>query len=344
MEDIKQRISSLKNQLTTSLENVAHEDAVEQLRIAFLGRNGHIAHLMAQLKEAPIEEKRTTGPALNEFKMWAEQILTTKKQELLEREAELEAQRARYFDVTASHYQPTQGSLHVYTHIIEQLQNIFISMGYKCADGPEVETEYYNFEALNIPADHPARDMQDTFWLNIPGMLLRTQTSNVQIHMMEQRQLPLAIFAPGRVYRCEATDASHDFMFMQAEGLFIDKNVSMANLLATARIFLQQFFEKKDLEIRVRPGFFPFVEPGVEIDASCPFCTNGCSICKKTRWIELLGAGLIHPHVLKSCGINPDEYSGFAFGTGLERLAMIKYGINDIRLFHSEKIGFLRQF
>ena len=218
-------------------------------------------------------------------------------------------------------------------------------MGYDIADGPEVETDFYNFQALNIPADHPARDMHDTFWLTTPSLLLRTHTSPVQIRAMEHKPLPLAIFAPGRTFRNEATDASHLFMFTQGEGLVIDKNISIANLLATARAFLQAFFEKEDLHIRARPGYFPFVEPGIEIDASCPFCSGkGCSPCKKTGWIELLGAGLVHPNVLKAGGIDPQEYSGFAFGFGIERLAMIKYGINDVRLFHSSKLPFLRQF
>jgi len=217
-------------------------------------------------------------------------------------------------------------------------------MGFERADGPEIETDYYNFEALNIPEDHPARDMHDTFWLTLPNMLLRTHTSTVQIRAMEQRDKPLAIFAPGRAYRNEETDASHDFMFTQLETLLIDKNVSMANLLATAKTFLQKIFNKQNLEIRVRPGYFPFVEPGVEIDAQCPFCTQGCSVCKKTRWIELLGAGLVHPNVLKYGGVDTDIYSGFAFGLGIERLAMIKHGITDIRLFHQNKESFLKQF
>jgi phenylalanyl-tRNA synthetase alpha chain len=217
-------------------------------------------------------------------------------------------------------------------------------MGWHIADGPEVETDYYNFTALNIPDEHPAREMHDTFWLDVPGMLMRTHTSTVQIHTMKKKELPLAVFAPGRCYRNEATDASHDFMFTQGEGLVIDKNISIANLLAIAQTFLQEFFEKKDLKIRARPGYFPFVEPAIEIDASCPFCKNGCSVCKKTTWIELLGSGLVHPNVLRHGNINPDLYRGCAFGFGMERLAMVKYGINDIRLFHSSKLQFLDQF
>jgi len=211
-------------------------------------------------------------------------------------------------------------------------------------DGPEVETSHYNFEALNIPADHPARDMQDTFWLTLPGRLLRTQTSNVEIRTMEQQKPPFAIVSPGRVYRNEATDASHDFMFTQLECLVVDKHVSLSNLLGTVQLFLQRVFGREDLKIRARPGYFPFVEPGVEIDASCLFCTHGCSICKKTTWIELLGSGLTHPNVLRACNLDPEEYTGFAFGMGIERLAMLKYGITDIRLFHSGSLAFLKQF
>ena len=212
---------------------------------------------------------------------------------------------------------------------------------------PEVDTDYYNFEALNIPKEHPARDMHDTFWLSKAyhqPLLMRTHTSSVQAHAMETRRPPIAVGIPGRCYRHEATDASHDFMFMQCEILMIDKNISLSNLFATAKQFLSALFGKQDMTIRVRPGYFPFVEPGVEIDVSCPFCKTGCGVCKKTRWLEICGAGLVHPNVLKASNINPQEYSGFAFGFGLTRLVMLKYGINDIRLLHSNKIDFLKQF
>ena len=217
-------------------------------------------------------------------------------------------------------------------------------MGYQIVEGPELETDYYNFQALNIPENHPARDLQDTFWLNLPNQLMRTQTSPVQIRVMETQQPPVAILSVGRAYRNEATDASHEFVFEQAEGLFVGKNVSLANLLATLKLFLQEIFESKNLEIRVRPGYFPFVEPGLEVDMLCPFCEKGCSVCKKTKWIEIGGAGIVHPNVLKACGLNPDEFSGFAFGMGLTRIVMLKFGINDIRLLSSNKIDFLRQF
>jgi phenylalanyl-tRNA synthetase alpha chain len=344
MEEIKQKISLLHQEFNTALTTAATEQALETVRIAFLGRSGTISTLMASLKNLSLEEKREFGPLCNELKKNAEYAFELKKKQLQENAAHAQALQKQYFDVTASHYQPLRGKTHLYTTLFSQFQDIFISMGWHIADGPEVETDYYNFTALNIPDEHPAREMHDTFWLDVPGMLMRTHTSTVQIHTMKKKELPLAVFAPGRCYRNEATDASHDFMFTQGEGLVIDKNISIANLLAIAQTFLQEFFEKKDLKIRARPGYFPFVEPAIEIDASCPFCKNGCSVCKKTTWIELLGSGLVHPNVLRHGNINPDLYRGCAFGFGMERLAMVKYGINDIRLFHSSKLQFLDQF
>lgn len=317
---------------------------LEKIRIDFLGRSGHLTVLMTALKELSLEEKKQYGPALNQLKQEWQTKFDARKLELEASRLDMAALQQKNFDVTAYKTNTPHGSLHIYTHLLQEIEDIFISMGFAVLDGPEVETDHYNFQALNIPANHPARDLQDTFWLKTPGMLLRTHTSSVQAHALESMQLPLAIFAPGRCYRNEATDATHDFMFTQGECMVVDKNISIANLLATAKTFLQRFFNKEDLEIRVRPGYFPFVEPGLEIDASCPFCTAGCSVCKKTTWIELLGSGLVHPNVLRASGIDPEVYSGFAFGFGIERLAMVKYKITDIRLFHSSKIGFLEQF
>lgn len=352
MTNLKDQIQHLKEQLNSALASLTTEKELEDIRVAFLGRNGHVTELMTHIKNLSLDDKKVFGPALNELKKYAEHKYNEKKESLLAMMAQQAAHSSKHFDVTAYKNTPFQGRTHIYTKTIEHLENIFISMGYDIADGPEVETDYYNFQALNIPSDHPARDMHDTFWLTIPSLLMRTHTSTVQIHTMESaiaskgtRTLPLAVFAPGRAFRNEATDASHDFMFTQGEGLVIDKNISVANLLATSKAFLQAFFEKDDLNIRARPGYFPFVEPGIEIDASCPFCSGkGCSTCKRTGWIEILGSGLVHPNVLESSGIDSTIYSGFAFGFGIERLAMIKYGINDIRLFHSSKIHFLNQF
>lgn len=340
MHDLHEKVKSLKNQFIQSIEASPDLASVETVRIDFLGRNGRLAAIMKQLKTLPLDIKRTLGPVINELKLFMRSNLAKKIQDL---EA-VPQQDQDLFDVTAYRPKILYGSLHVYTQLIEQLEDIFISMGFSIEDGPEVETDYHNFESLNIPKDHPARDSHDTFWLDSPGMLLRTHTSTVETRAMERKRPPIAIFAPGRCYRNEATDATHDFMFTQAEGLFVDKNVSIANLLATAKQFFEAFFEKKEVQLRVRPGYFPFVEPGLEIDISCPFCKNGCSICKKTGWIEMLGAGLTHPKVLQQWGIDPTIYSGFAFGCGLGRLAMIRYTINDIRLLHSNKINFLEQF
>ena len=344
MKELKKKISNVEKEFHAALKKCSTPDKLEEIRIAFLGRQGHIITLMGHLKSLSVDEKRIFGPLLNKLKQDLQKAFTQKQTKLSSSSAQAAIDKQKYFDVTAYKKPLLHGTLHIYTKLIEQLEDIFISMGYQVADGPEVETDYYNFEALNIPADHPARDMHDTFWIDMPNLLMRTHTSTVQIHAMEKSTPPLAVIAPGRAYRNEAVDASHDFMFGQIEGLLIDKNVSMANLLATAQVFLQAIFNKKKLDIRVRPGYFPFVEPGVEIDAQCPFCKKGCSTCKQTTWIELMGAGLVHPNVLKCGGIDTKKYSGFAFGLGLSRLAMLKYGINDIRLLHSSKINFLNQF
>jgi phenylalanyl-tRNA synthetase alpha chain len=344
MHVLKSEIERLQSELKKALSQAQSMADLEQIRIAYLGRHGHIATIMAQLKDLSADDKKTFGPLLNELKKTAEELYEQSKNSLQQQQLQGALLKQKYFDVTAYKKSEVQGSLHIFTQIIEQLENIFISMGYEIASGPEVVTDYYNFQALNIPANHPARELQDTFWLTNPNHLLRTHTSTVQVLAMETKSVPLAVFAPGRVYRNEATDATHDFMFMQGEGLFIDKNVSMANLLATAKAFLRAFFEKDDLDIRVRPGYFPFVEPGIEIDASCPFCKTGCSVCKYTRWIEVMPGGMVHPNVLRTSGIDPEIYSGFAWGFGIERLAMVKYGITDIRLFRSGKVDFLKQF
>ncbi len=344
MKNLDQQIIELKKQFIDALARVTTKDQLETVRLSFLSRNGTIAQVMETLKTLSLEEKKVFGPQLNTLKSEAQALFSAKQEELQASENAGKVLQQQYFDVTADKPGQLKGSLHPYTHVIEKIEDVFITMGFEIADGPEVETDYYNFKALNIPDDHPARDMHDTFWLDVPGLLMRTHTSPVQIHAMEHAKPPIAILAPGRCYRHEATDASHDFMFMQTEGMVIDKNISMAHLLATAQTVLRAIFDKSDLKLRVRPGYFPFVEPGVELDISCPFCKGGCSVCKKTGWIETAGAGLIHPNVLRMSGIDPTIYSGFAFGFGLTRLAMLTYGINDIRLLHSGKLEFLTQF
>lgn len=341
---LKEQIESVQIACEAAISQARTLEELEQARVAFLGRNGQVADLTALLKEAPIEEKRACGSLLNQLKNGLEDGYKKHKKTLEEQLENMSLKRQRLFDVTAYTYELQKGSRHIYTQLIERLEDIFISMGYEIATGPEVETEYHNFSALNVPEHHPARDMQDTFWMHIPHMLLRTQTSPVQIRSLESKGVPIALFAPGRVYRNEQVDASHDFMFTQGEGLVVDKDISLSHLLGSVHNFLRVIFEKDDLNMRVRPGYFPFVEPGLEVDISCPFCSSGCSVCKKTGWIELMGSGLVHPHVLRTCGIDPEVYSGFAFGFGIERMAMIKHGIRDIRLFHAGKTDFLKQF
>lgn len=335
---------SLEKAVSEAIKHANTLDTLEAVRVDYLGRKGKLADLMPLLKDLDAEQKRVAGPRLNALKQTVEDLFSSKKQHLVDQHLKEQDAAAQGFDVTAYTPKPISGSLHLYTQALQDLTSLFRSMGYEIVNGPEVETDYYNFEALNIPKNHPARDMQDTFWIDVPGMLLRTHTSNVQIHNMLERKPPMALFSFGRVYRYEATDASHDCMFGQIEGLVIDTDISMGNLLATLKLFLQKFFNNTNLGLRVRPGYFPFVEPGVEIDMTCPFCTQGCSVCKKTGWIEMLGAGLTHPHVLQAGGIDPTKYRGFAFGCGLTRLVMLKYGISDIRLLHSNKMEFLKQF
>lgn len=344
MVDIKKQTNQIKNELNSDLEKISSSKDVDFIRIKYLGKKGIFTQLMSTLKALSQEEKRKFGPKLNQLKKESENSIKNKREELIKIEAKAKTLKKQNFDVTAYKPGKLKGHLHPYSKFIEEIENIFISMGFNPSDGPEVESDFYNFTALNIPANHPARDMYDTFWLDKKNMLLRTHTSTIQIHTMKNKPLPISTFAIGRTYRHEAVDASHDFMFMQCEGMLIDKNITLSHLFAVAKKFLQKMFNKKDLDIRIRPGFFPFVEPGVEIDMRCPFCKSGCSVCKKTTWVEVFPGGLIHPNVLESCGIDSKKYSGFAFGFGLTRLAMLKYKINDIRHFYCGKLKFLEQF
>lgn len=341
---IEYLLNENKTQFQKDLSNVKNLQELEELRVKYFGRNGLLNKLIEMLKNFDSEEKKQWGPVFNDLKHEFKVKFETKKNLIEQEIKELDTYKEVNFDVTA--YKPFQysGTLHPYSHLIEQCENILISMGYDIVEGPEIETEYHNFDALNIPTNHPARDMHDTFWLTIPEKLMRTHTSTVQVHVMKSKKPPISIATLGRCYRNEATDSSHDFMFMQLEILFIDKFVSISNLIATAKTFLKALFKKDNLEIRLRPSYFPFVQPGVEIDINCIFCANGCSVCKFTKWIELCGAGLVHPNVLTYCDIDPTEYGGFAFGFGLTRLAMLKYVIPDVRILHSNKLDFLKQF
>jgi phenylalanyl-tRNA synthetase alpha chain len=344
MADLQNTIEQLKKTLQEQLNKVSDSKALEEVRLSFLGKKGSISELLGQLKNLSLEDKKTLGPLIHQLKQEADEKIAQCKENLVTQQAQAATARLQGFDVTAHKPQAQTGHLHPYTQFIEEIQSIFLSMGYEIWDGPELETDFHNFTALNIPQDHPARDMYDTFWTDKPDFLLRTHTSPVQIRAMQNRKPPLAGIAPGRTYRHEAVDASHDFMFMQCEGLLIDKQVTVSHLFATAQTFLKALFKKDELDIRIRPGFFPFVEPGFEIDMRCVFCKSGCSVCKQSTWIEVFPGGMVHPNVLKAAGIDPNQYSGFAFGFGLTRLAMLRYGINDIRLLLSGDAKFLEQF
>ena len=344
MSELKQKISALFSEFETAIVAIKTLKDLEQIRIAFLGKQGKIPPLFQELKQATPDEKKECGPLINELKKQIDEHIAHTKTQLIEKQARNAQLKQQHFDVTAYPPQLHPEHLHPHTQLFEEIENIFISMGYDVLDGPYVETDFYNFTALNIPCDHPARDMYDTFWLNKKNHLLRTHTSTVQIHAMQQQKPPIAIIAPGYAFRHEALDASHDIMFNQCEGILIDKNVTLSHLFATVQAFLKAFLKLDTIDIRIRPGFFPFVEPGFEIDMRCPFCENGCSVCKKTTWIEVFPGGLIHPNVLKAGGIDPEQYSGFAFGFGATRLAMLFYKINDVRLLLSGKTKFLEQF
>lgn len=345
MHDLKKNINDITIKIKQELDLISSVDACHAFRSQFLGKKGLIPALNDQLKLLSVEAKRELGPIVQALRAETEHTLNNKLM-FFEQQGQNQAiEKNKFFDVTLEKDAVSQGSMHILTLVTHQLEEIFISMGFTLCKGPEIETSFYNFEALNIPKDHPARDAHDTFWLNgYPDLLLRTHTSNAQIHTMKTHVPPLAIASTGRVFRNEATDASHDFMFMQVEALLVDRHVSIAHLSYTIQTMLRHFFENETLTIRMRPGYFPFVEPGLEVDASCPFCSTGCSLCKYTGWIELGGAGLVHPNVLTACSIDHTIYNGFALGFGISRLALLKYSIPDVRLLYTPKISFLSQF
>ncbi len=334
-------IENIKKDFETELANCHTLSSLEELRIKYRGQKGIITLLSRTIKDQPKEERGAFGKNVNILKNNADNLLNNKKEELkvIELESKVESE---WIDPTID-IKLEKGHLHPLSEIQNKIEDIFTSMGFVVLDGPETETEENNFEALNIPKDHPARDMQDTFWTT-DGNLLRTHTSAIQVRGMKNLKPPFKVIGPGRVFRYEALDASHENTFYQVEGMVVDKNISVANLIASMKTLLKEVFEK-DVKVRLRPGYFPFVEPGFELDISCLICNGeGCSVCKQTGWVELLPCGLVHPEVLKHGGIDPNEYSGFAFGLGLNRLVMMKYGINDIRHFQSSDLRFVKQF
>lgn len=317
-------------------------EAVEAVRVAALGRKGKLAEISKEFGKLAPEERARTGKLLNSIKQDLESKIELRKSEL--ESAALEKRlESEWIDLTMPAPGVRRGSLHPVTQVQQELEQLFLSLGFTVLDGPEVESEYYNFDALNIPADHPARDMQDTFWLE-DGRLLRTHTSPVQVRGLELLKPPLKMIAPGRVFRNEEVDASHEHTFYQLEGMMVDRDVSVAHLIYFMKTFLSAIF-KRAVTVRLRPGFFPFVEPGFELDIQCLICGGkGCPVCKQSGWVELCPCGLVHPAVLRYGGADPEQWGGFAFGLGLTRLAMMRYGIDDIRLFTSGDLRFLRQF
>jgi len=314
---------------------------LDQIRVEYLGKKGKITGMLKTLGKLSAEERPKAGAVINEVKVALQNTINTRRQELEAAllQAQLDSER---IDVTLPGRKSDVGSLHPVTQTMARIEEFFTSVGYQVEEGPEVEDDYHNFEALNIPAHHPARAMHDTFYID-PTTVLRTHTSPVQVRTMERQKPPIRIICPGRVYRCDS-DLTHTPMFHQVEGLVVDKNVSFADLKGTVDQFLKAFFEA-DLAVRFRPSYFPFTEPSAEVDIQCTNCKGkGCRVCKQTGWLEIMGCGMVHPNVFTQSGIDPDEYTGFAFGMGVERLAMLRYGVNDLRLFFENDLRFLKQF
>lgn len=339
MDSIIQQIAQHKNEIAAA--TAASPDEVEQFRTRYLGSKGLVKSLMGEMKNVPVDQKKSFGQVMNEFKQFAEEKYETLKAAF----GDASHRQEKGLDLSLPGDPIPTGSRHPVTLMRNRIVSIFQKLGFAVAEGPEIEDDWHNFTALNIAENHPARDMQDTFYLSQnPDWLLRTHTSNIQIREMEKGQLPIRIICPGRVYRNETISARSHCFFHQVEGLYIDENVSFADLKQTLYFFVQEMFGK-DVKVRFRPSYFPFTEPSAEMDISCMLCNgSGCSVCKRTGWLEILGCGMVHPNVLENCGIDSSKYTGFAFGMGVERPALLKYGINDIRLFSENDVRFLQQF
>lgn len=338
-----EKISNLRDAALGKIKAAATSNEVEELRVKLLGKKGELTDMLKDLKNMAIEERKQFGQEANELKNELSELLEAKFKEISNNDVKKSLSKGSSFDISLPGTRFQIGSLHPVTIVQKEVEKIFTGMGFNIVDGPEVEEEFFNFEALNIPKNHPARDMQDTYWLE-NGSLLRTHTSPCQVRAMQKYGAPLKVIAPGRCFRNESTDASHENTFFQLEGMMIDKNVSIANLIYVMKILLSEIF-KRDVKVRLRPGFFPFVEPGFELDLNCMICGgSGCPTCKHSGWIELLPCGMVHPNVLRAGGIDPEEYTGFAFGVGLTRLAMMKYGISDIRVLNSGDLRAMEQF
>lgn len=336
---MEKKLEELKKQALKELKEIQDSKVLDELKTKYLGRKGELTRVLKGVKDLAVEEKPRLGKLANEVKEELGEIFSRTEKIIKQGSASADYD----FDATMPGNRKEQGHLHPSTLVQYEIEDIFSQMGFGVYDGPQVESDYYNFTALNTPAEHPARDSQDTFWLE-GGLLLRSQTSNLQVRMLEKHGAPFRGIFPGRVFRNESTDASHDHTFYQLEGLMVDKDINIGNLIAVMRSFLSAFF-KTEVDVRLRPGFFPFVEPGFELDIKCLICDGkGCSVCKQSGWLELMPCGLVHPEVIKFGGLDPKEYSGFAFGLGLTRLVMMRYRIDDIRLLESGDLRFLKQF
>ena len=341
---MKEKVLEIKKNLENDLKNINLIKDLNDIKVKYLGKKGFISELSSGIKDLSVEDKKIVGSLINELKVETNKILDEKRN-ILEKE-ELDKKLAdEAIDITLPSTSLSMGTTHPLTRIIDEIETLFVSMGFDVVEGPEVEQDLYNFEKLNLPKGHPARDSQDSFYIT-SEMLLRTQTSPVQARTMDANleKGPIRIICPGKVYRRDDDDATHSHQFTQIEGLMVDKNLSVADLKGVLELFAKELFGE-DREIRLRPSFFPFTEPSLEADVSCFKCGGkGCSICKGTGWIEILGSGMVHPNVLRNCGYDPEVYTGFAFGIGPERVAMLKYGINDIRSFYTNDIRFLKNF
>ncbi len=335
------RVDAIKDEARSAIGRATSSTELEEIRVRILGRQGKLTQLLRSVGELPAKERPLVGAAANEAKRELEALLDLRLNETREIERRQERARQR-LDLTLPGRRPPLGSRHPLTKVHDEIVAIFVGLGFSVAEGPEVEDDYHNFEALNIPKDHPARDMQDTFYIS-EDMLLRTHTSPVQIRVMQARRPPVRIIVPGRVYRRDA-DITHSPMFHQVEGLAVDRNISMGDLKGMLELFARQMFGPRS-KIRFRPSFFPFTEPSAEVDVLCFLCGGrGCRVCKQSGWLEILGSGMVHPQVLRNVGYDPEEVTGWAFGMGIERIAMLKYGVDDIRLFFENDLRFLRQF
>ena len=339
---MKQMLEEMRNQALAALSKVSDVAELDNLKVEYLGKKGKLTQILKGMGQLSPEERPVIGQIANEIRLALEEGIQSVR-ERLNKKLINQKLKSEVIDVTMPGKRKALGRKHPLTNILDEIKDIFLGMGYEIAEGPEVETDYNNFEALNIPKYHPARDTQDTFYIT-ENILLRTHTSPVQIRHMKTHKPPIRVICPGRVYRSDAVDATHSPIFHQVEGLVVDKGITMGDLVGTLQAFAKGIFGEKT-KIRLRPHHFPFTEPSAEVDVSCWGCNGtGCRICKGEGWIEILGAGMVHPNVLRECGIDPDVYSGFAFGMGIERITMGKYGIDDMRLLFENDMRFLKQF